>query len=532
MKINISKIFLTLAISLGVIACTDNYEHINSDPNGLTQKELDRDGYSISAPLKEMQQNIIPSADINRVHQTDILLGGAYGRYTSESKADSWPNKFSTYDAPDGWSSVMFNEIITKVYPPMMKLQTLTEDPIILSVADILKVMAMHRVTDTYGPIPYSKIGADGAIQVPYDSQRDIYMMMFEELDHAINILTEKQTSELSKNADLLYGGGAALTKWIKLANSLKLRLAMRIVYAEPQIAQTKAEEAVNHTIGVMTSNSDNAQLGKAAFGTEGNPISVAVKYNNGDNRVVADMPVYMNGYKDPRRSAYFNNSPLYEDGKNPELQFIGYRSGIKIGGVDEFKVFSTININQSSPLQLMNVAEVMFLKAEGALRGWNMGGTAEDFYNEGIRMSFEQWGVSGADAYLADDTSIPDTYKDPNGLYSYNTRLTDLTIKWDSGNKKSFEQRLERIIIQKWLANYLLGQEAWADRRRTGYPKLLPVVVNNSPGGILKNSDIPRRCPYPSQEAVNNAANYAAALGLLGGTDNIATRVWWDCKP
>jgi len=416
----------------------------------------------------------------------------------------------------------MFNEVIPEIYPPYIKLKSLTTDPVALSIADILKVLAIHRVTDAYGPIPYSKIGADGAIQVAYDSQRDVFMKMFEELDGAIEALTERQTESISANADLIYKGD--LVKWVKLANSLKLRLAMRIVYAEPEIAKTKAEEAVNHSIGVMTVNADNAAL--TTFGTDGNPINVAVKYNDGDNRSVADMTAYMNAYNDPRRAAYFLPSNF------PGTDYSGYRSGILIGSVSEFQNYSEFNIERTTPLQWMNVAEVMFLRAEGALRKWNMGGSPELFYSQGVSLSFEQWGVSGAAAYLADDTSFPNGYTDPGGKYPYNTQLSTVTIKWETADEANFEKSLERIIIQKWLANFPLGHEAWADRRRTGYPVMIPVVVNNSPNGILSNADVPRRCPYPANEAITNTGNYNAALSMLGGNDNIATRVWWDCKP
>lgn len=521
MKMKTSKILFVFAVSLVTAACTANYEDINRDPYTTDAEEQSRDGYNISAPLRTMQSNVI-STNVNRCHQTDILLGGAYGRYAAESKAASWPNKFSTFDAPDGWSSVMFNEVIPEIYPAYIKLKSLTDDQVTLSIAEILKVMAIHRVTDTYGPIPYSKIGVDGAIQVSYDSQRDVYMKMFEELDGAIEALTQRQTESISTNADLIYKGD--LVKWIKLANSIKLRLAMRIVYAEPEIAKTKAEEAVNHSIGVMISNDDNAAL--TTFTTDGNPINTAVKYNDGDNRAVADMTTYMNAYNDPRRAAYFLKSGF------SGVDYVGYRSGINIGSVSEFENYSIFNIDRTTPLQWMNVAEVMFLRAEGALRGWNMGGTAELFYNQGISLSFEQWGVSGLTAYLADDTSFPNGYTDPRGTYSYNTQLSTVTVKWSVTDEANFEKCLERIIIQKWLANFPLGHEAWADRRRTGYPVMIPVVVNNSPNNILSNSDIPRRCPYPSQEAINNTSNYIAGVAMLGGADNIATRVWWDCKP
>lgn len=521
MKNRIEKILIILIVSFGLASCIDHYEDINRDPYTTTAEEQRRDGYNISAPLRTMQFNVI-SIDVNRCQMTDVLLGAAYGRYASESKASSWPNKFSTFNAPDGWSSVMFNEVIPQMYPAYIKLKGTTDDVVTLSIADILKALALHRVTDTYGPIPYSKIGESGAIQVPYDSQRDVYMQMFVELDKAIEALTERQTGSISANADLIYGGN--LVKWVKLANSLKLRLAMRIVYAEPAIARTKAEEAVNHPIGVMTANSDNAAL--TTFGVEGNPMNVAVKYNDGDSRAVADMTAYMNAYNDPRRGAYFLKSGF------KGVEYSGYRAGINIGPVSEFANYSIFNISKTTPLQWMNVAEVMFLRAEGALRGWNMGGTAESFYNQGVALSFEQWGVGSANAYLADSTSIPEGYLDPGGKYSYNTRLSTVTVKWDKKDESNFEKSLERIIIQKWLANFPLGHEAWADRRRTGYPVMIPVVVNNSPNGVLTAADVPRRCPYPAQEAITNTANYTNAVKLLGGADNIATRVWWDCKP
>lgn len=519
MKIN--KIILPAICALTLFgACTADYEKYNRNPLAIDEKEAARDGYDIASAMRAMMFSVI-STDVNRCHQTDILLGGAYGRYSSESKANSWPSKFSTFDAPDGWSGVMFNEVIPYLYPSYWNLLAVTKDSVALSIGDVLKVLAMHRVTDTYGPIPYSKIGLDGAVQAPYDSQRDVYMKMFDELDGAIRALTARQTESISPNADIIYYGD--LTKWIRLANSLKLRLAMRIVNVEPAIAREKAEQAVNHPVGVMASNADNAAL--RTFGVDGNPINVAVKYNDGDNRSSADMTAYMNAYSDPRMAAYFMESGFAKG------TYVGYRCGILVGGVTQFQNYSIFKIDRTTPLQWMNVAEVMFLRAEGALRGWNMGGKAQDFYNSGITLSFDQWGVSGANVYLNNATGFPNGYNDPSKAYSYNSRLTDVTVKWSAADESNFERSLERIIIQKWLANFPLGHEAWADRRRTGYPVVMPVVTNNSPNRVLANDDVPRRLPYPAQEAVTNGANYKAAVQMLGGPDNIATRVWWDPK-
>ena len=202
-------------------------------------------------------------------------------------------------------------------------------------------------------------------------------------------------------------------------------------------------------------------------------------------------------------------------------------RAGLAPIGSSDFNKFSTIKIERETPLVWMYPSEVMFLCAEGALRGWNMGGgTAQSYYEQGIKLSFEYWGVSD-DNYIH-STKAPDTYSDPSGKNSYSNKVSNITVQWNNGGV--FEENLERIIVQKWLANFLLGLESWSDMRRTGYPKVLPVVQNNS-NGLLNNDEIPRRCIYPTREGQSNAQNYQAALKLLGGPDNLATHLWWDCK-
>lgn len=176
-----------------------------------------------------------------------------------------------------------------------------------------------------------------------------------------------------------------------------------------------------------------------------------------------------------------------------------------------------------------MNASETAFLKAEAALRGWNMGGTAEDFYNQGVELSFAQWGASGADDYLADSSSVAKSYVDPMGINSYNGITSTVKIKWSS--TADFEENLERIITQKWIANFPLGRESWSEFRRTGYPKLMPVVTNNS-GGVVDNNLMVRRLTYPSEEYSENGDNVNDALVSLGGADLMSTRVWWDCNP
>jgi hypothetical protein len=151
-----------------------------------------------------------------------------------------------------------------------------TDDETILAVGEVIKVAGMHRIADTYGPMPYSKIGVDGALQVPFDSQETAYKTMISELDAAIEVLTRNRTNNFSANADIIFGGNTE--KWCRYANSLKLRLAMRMSYADAEYAKKAAQEVAAHEIGTMASADDIAQL--TTFGSEGNPLYVAVNYN------------------------------------------------------------------------------------------------------------------------------------------------------------------------------------------------------------------------------------------------------------
>ena len=129
----------------------------------------------------------------------------------------------------------------------------------------------------------------------------------------------------------------------------------------------------------------------------------------------------------------------------------------------------------------------------------------------------------------MNDDTSKPGIYTDPAGTDTYTDALASITIKWDDVADKEIKQ--ERIIVQKWIANWMLGNEAWADFRRTGYPKLIP-VKNNKSGGIVDSQKGARRMPYPLDEYVSNKTNVEYAVSnYLNGLDNMATNVWWACK-
>lgn len=526
--------FNKLALGLSLLACascTDKYLDINSNP--YQPGDLANDDYALGSAMSNLASSVI-SSDVNTAQFTDCLLGGPMGGYFADSNS-GFANTISNYDAKNDWTRVflMSDRIIATLYSNLSTVKTVsanTNNPVPYAIAQIIKVAAMSRVTDTYGAIPYSKIGEDGNITIPYDSQEEVYNTFFSELDEAIATLTEHKSAALVSTADYVYGGN--VPKWIKFANSLKLRLALRIAYANPTKAQEMAESAVKAEGGLIESNDDNARWNY--FGTIANPIYTAVRYNEatsgGDTHAAADIICYMNGYKDNRLSAYFEPSTF----DNQDYAYVGLRRGINLVSASTyFKQYSRPKMSASDPVLWMNAAEVAFLRAEGkAIFGFDMGGEAKDFYNEGIRLSFEQWGVPGADAYMADATDKPATYTDPAGLNTYSGTLSTITIQWDEAATK--EEMQERIITQKWIANWPLGNEAWADYRRTGYPKLIPATAEgNRSGGIVDSKRGARRMPYPLEEYTSNTANVTYAVSnYLKGADNMGTDVWWAAKP
>lgn len=151
-------------------------------------------------------------------------------------------------------------------------------------------------------------------------------------------------------------------------------------------------------------------------------------------------------------------------------------------------------------------------------------GGTAKDFYEQGVRLSFEQWDVEGASEYLADSLSTEADYVDNLGGFGGDFgKMSEITIKWKES--ATMQEKLERIITQKWIALFPNGQEAWDDLRRTGYPHVFPIPQNTDDYNLLT----PNRIPFDRNERINNRENYLKAIEYLGGGDNYGTPMWWQ---
>mgnify|MGYP001524726643 FL=1 len=460
----------------------------------------------------------------------EALGAGAFAGYIGCTV--EWTAKFETYNPPIDWQEAPFSDLVTRTYPFYRDLLDKTDDPVALALGKLFRVVIMQRVTDMYGPIPYSKIiSKTGKISltVPYDSQEEVYKQMFSELDEVSDVLRDNLnlSAEAFRKFDDVYQGD--LSKWLKFTNSLKLRMTMRLTYVPEMQAEIQriAEEAV--TAGVMTEINDNAFLK-----VEENRVAMIFNDWN-DQRAGADIISYMNGYKDPRREKMFTTVKMivYDENFQPQEVdgYAGIRIGIDVTTKDEMvNAYSIPIISSTSPFLWMNAAEITFLRAEGALRGWNMGGEAKDLYNMAIALSFEQYGLSGSETYAENSTDTPEAYNDPTFAYTdWEGPRSTITIAWEDG-ADNFERNLERIITQKWIANFPLGVESWSELRRTGYPHLMPVIENKS-GGSISSEHMIRRLWYPPTEYTENLSNINLAIGMLGGPDNGGTRLWWDKK-
>jgi hypothetical protein len=165
-------------------------------------------------------------------------------------------------------------------------------------------------------------------------------------------------------------------------------------------------------------------------------------------------------------------------------------------------------------------------LKAEAALKGWNVGGSAKSFYESGIAVSFAQLGAGDASTYISDNTLLPANFTDPLNAANNIAAQNLVTVQWSDA--ASNEVKLQKIITQKWIAGFPDGQEAWAETRRTGYPKLF-LPVNNYSGGKIPNGTFVRRLNFYVNEKTSNPTGYAQGVSLLGGPDTGGTRLWWD---
>jgi hypothetical protein len=518
------QILIALVSLIAFAACTDEFENLNRNPNQISDEQLLEDNNLLGSPFSIMIYN----------------LNG--GQVEEDLCADNWmgymgtPTDFvgnvnnTTYSIT--WNNFWGREYGSVMAPAKKVIENAAkyDFPMFAKWAKLVRILAMSKLTAVHGPIIYSQYGSS-APSILYDKEADLYPLFFKQLDSIqTDFAANKTYVGFGKFDPSLYGG--SIPQWQKVVNSLRLRLAMRLSKVDPAQAKIQGEKALADPAGLITTNADN-------FTNSLNGIIMPVGqicYEWDDTRMGAPMESFMIGLNDGRISKYFepmatNSAALYAD--HPTMPYKGIRNGGYVKAKADHVPFSKVNKDFRTVQTRRNftAAEVAFLKAEAGLRGWAGAGDPKANYEEGVKLSFSDWGAGGVDAYLADKTSKPINYVDPIDARNNFTALSTITVAWNEADAN--ELKLEKIITQKYLNNFTNTLESWVDFRRTGYPKIPSASKNDSNAnwGIIPTGESIKRMPFVNAERTSNTAAVADAVTKMGtgAKDDIATRLWWD---
>ena len=535
---NVKWVFYLLA-AIGFTSCTDDFQQLNTDPSNATLGSTENE-FNLFAKTAlygphymRFQGNDDGRGPFQLGHS---LFPDVYANYFATTQPTFESDQFTlvgrwldgawTYLYEENLRNVVYAENIARnngfeIEEAMMK---------------VWRVYAFHRITDLWGPIPYSEV-LTAENTIPYDSQEFIYNDFFTTLDEAVTVLKANagQTAPTWNGGDdILHAGSIDL--WLKTANTLRLRLAMRIRYVNAAKAQSEAEKAV--VDGVIISNSENAVLETTE--TFRNHYTTITQW--GEFRMSGDVESILKGYEDPRIETYFSeaDSPdMMDDPAGVSFNYEGMRNGqsstsrtsTSFNEIASNMAPAYIQANSAGPAWVVfRAAEAFFLRAEGATLGWNMQGSAQELYEQGITASHVEQGFDGNNLSGEDYVS---SVKVPAPMDAENPPVSTVPVAFDASG--SIERQLEQIITQKWIALWPDSEEAYAERRRTGYPTLYDRLNSLSPD--IPVSAIPRRMTYVAIELSTNGAEVDNGIQLLNSESSQAngdtgtTKLWWDKK-
>ena len=500
---------------------------------------------------------------VSHAYQRYYTLSDVYAQYGVVPHSDfAFASELiSSYHASQDWITGPNGQFMgaRTSLTPLLNHKSSDSIPEVKAIALLLYNYAAIENVDMYGTIPYNDFKAN-KVDPPfkYDDMKTIYTGAEANIDTIVNCLRyfdSKPAWYQAKVKDIVNkfseitqdktNGVKNMETWVRFANSLKLRMAMHMVKAEPQLAQKWAEEAVKS--GVIDDLKYEVALFPSQYGGVHPLVEISESWS--DMRFSASFVSLLKSLTHPYRfSLCMRNSGNLSNDQGvtlpAETDQVGIRSGIHTGkgqsyGSNQFIGFSRINkmLIEKAPLYLFKWAEIDFLRAEGALRGWDMGGKAELFYTRAIENSsiFEP----GSELYnsfkpvLSQYANVEEPvaymYKDPTGSSPDMEGVTKIGVKWNEADDK--ETKLEKIITQKYIALFPNSMEAWGEMRRTGYPKMFPVLNVEEGDGSLKPGDLVRRILFPNSDDASLKDIQATGLKALGGPDQQATRVWWDVK-
>ncbi len=474
---HITKGFVIAAAGLFFTACQDQLEETNTNPNE-----------AIKAQPEYLLANAIKS-------NADLTLGSDASMETSTLFIQHWakiqytdPDKYtvSIANVQNVWTN-LYSQGLTD-FAAIIKIGEETGNTNYQAVGLILKSWSFQLLTDLYGNIPYSQaLKLEETLTPKYDSQKDVYLGLLNDLKKATELIN---TTGAPIGGDLVYNGN--LAKWKKFANSLRLRIALRIADKEPEAAKAVVAELAKDKTALIASNDEIAQLIYLASPNQ-NPVS-RDRETRDDYRVSKSIIDKLQELKDPRLAVFANKTV-----DATPTGYIGVTNGLPADSAAKLGFTKTSKLGDyftaaASPAVFVSYAEVLFNLAEAAQRGF-ISENAADLYKAAVTASLQQFKIGNADiaAYLAQPS-----------------------VAYHAANYK------KSIGEQKWLALFSQGLEAFAEWRRLDYPQLKPAYA-----GVL-NGKLPLRLTYPTGEQALNAANYKAAVATQG-EDRLTTKLWFD---
>lgn len=517
----------------GTTACSD-FGDTNIDPEHFNDDNMEYDLMFTNA----QHQALGSDWDVWR---NGIIYGGTMMQHVTSV---NWSHVFYTWtsDYNSAYWDAMYTGDRAAARDIKIVMEQWKDDPdyqvFDYQLARIVKAYVYHRLTDLYGDIPYTEAAA-GIDYPKYDKQSDIYADILKELNEAQAALEGTSLAIVGK-ADIYYGG--KVEYWKKFANSLMLRVAMRLTKVDPAMAEQWVKTAVSN--GLFTSIDDNALLQHPEGDVNKDSSEPYAKiYSQSDPGKFFLSEYFVNLLKntnDPRLALFGTvcedptlpySSPSFEMGNSDPAIQVGMPAGYDLSGGDwdlskapnspgdKFRsVYSVVNRytfgDPKAPTLIVTYAENQLLLAEAALRGWLKGTSADkpakEYYEEGVRAAMKQFS----------------TY--PNASALYGQYLTDTAIEqYLKENPFDESKAMEQIHTQYYIATFCDSYETFANWRRTGYPRLTPVNNEGYPNAVT-NSEIPRRFTYPTAESAINP-NYQEAVSRLAGGDKMTSRVWWD---
>lgn len=491
------KILILLAIVVMFGSCDEGFEELNVNPTKPTQ--LDPSTKLTFIQLYTGGSSYVATLFYNVIHFMQNI------QHLNNTSYVSFLYK-------EGNTHQLFEEQFSNTVKNVVDLETQLANstsptaPVDLAIAKVQRVLIFSRLTDAYGDIPYSEAGKgfiEGIRFPKYDRQSEIYKDMLETLESSAAILSPGTVSSYG-SADLLFAGDT--DKWRKFANSLMLRLAMRMVKVDNDGAKAWATKAIAG--GVMESNDDIAYTQYENSANDGgpnvNPLTKSFTSRSATQvKISKTLMDYMKDRNDPRVSVLFSTVDGDTDFALQSGQDINVATRGNANSKPNINIFGGSGIIiYDAPLFFQTYAEVEFMLAEAAERWGLAGGNVEAHYNAGVTAAMQ---------YLS--------------LYGHGVEITTSQINdYLAANPFVPADALKMINEQYWVATFGNGLETFSNWKRSGYPELVPANV----AALLTDGQIPRRLPYPGSEKLNNPEKLAEAIQQQGG-DGLLTRMWWD---